>query len=238
MKRFYLDCNNGIPPYKVEAIKEKYGSALVGIDPGQDDTPDEESMATIKAVKKHKLALHVYLVGVGMWSWSRDEQRQIIAFAESVGIDTDKSHWHRREWLTWGWKAKTLQQFIYYYRTHGAYSCEIDNLDSAPMKKDPEKTIEYYVSLQNELAKAKCPIKLMIKNLDEDQLEALIDAVQVKKTIKKEFLCEWGMFEEGTGKIKEQIRLCKQLGIYAVTPISGITPTERYGTVKAGVPPL
>lgn len=236
MKRFYLDCNNGIPPYKVDAIKEKYGDALIGIDPGLNDTPDEDVIPTIKAVKKNKLKLHVYLVGVGMWSWSRDEQKQIIRFAKSVGIDTNKSHWHKREWLTWGWKKKTLQQFIYYYKEHGAYSCEIDNLDSA-IGQNPTKTIAYYKELQDGLDAAKCPTKLMIKNLDEDQLEFLISATNSGK-IHKNFLCEWGMFEAGSGSPKRQIELCKKLGIYAVTPITGITPTDRYGTIKTGVPPL
>jgi len=230
LKRFFLNCNDGIPPLRVKKLVDTHGKdILIGIDPGYSDTPDEDAMPTVKSVKSLGTNLHVYLVGPGMWSWSKEEQNQIRYLAGTVGINTKQNGW-KTKWYSKGWREKNLQQFEYYYKTHNAYSCEIDNLDSSTIKNDPEKTVQFYTELRDQLKAKNIKTKLMIKNLDEDQLQAVIDA-----KFDTSFLCEFGMFEAGSGSPKKQIALCAKLGIQAVTPITGITDTHAYGTVAAGV---
>lgn len=236
LKRFFLNCNTGISRARVKQIVNKHGKdVLIGIDPGSSDTPDENALATINAIKEVGAKLHVYLVGPGMMSWSAEERAQIRYLARSVGIDTTNSNWHTI-WTKTGWKKKNLQQFNYYFRKFNAYSCEIDNIDSSYIQNDPEETVKFYTELKNSLAThSDGPIKtkLMIKNLDEDQLKAVIDA-----GFSTDFLCEWGMFEDGSGSPKKQFALCKKINIFAVTPLTGITDTHSYGTVTEGVPYL
>lgn len=231
LKRFFLNCNSGISRARVKQIVNQHGkNVLIGIDPGSSDTPDDESLATVNAVKETGARLHVYLVGPGMMSWSADERAQIRYLARSVGIDTTSGNWHNI-WKKVGWRKKNLQQFHYYFKNHNAYSCEIDNIDSSTIGNDPEETVKFYTELRNNLQKYSISTKLMIKNLDEDQLRAVIDA-----KFDTNFLCEWGMFEEGSGDPDTQFELCKKLGIFAVTPKTGITDTHSYGVVTEGVP--
>lgn len=234
--RFFLNCNDGISPNKVQSLVKKYGKdLLIGVDPGLEDRPVDEVVDTIEKVKELGLKLHVYLVGVGMWSWSEDEQNQIEKFAESVGIDTNKPKWHKNEWLDWGWRDKIIEQFQYYHDEHNAYSCEIDNLDSA--LKTPEDWMYYFKELSGELEKRNIKTKLMIKNLSEEMLELLIEKIEAGE-LKKEFFCEFGMFEEGSGEPSSQIELCTKIGIKAITPESGITDTNHYGVIASGVSSL
>jgi hypothetical protein len=52
LNRFFLDCNKGIPPLRVKRLVDTHGTnILIGIDPGSKDTPDEDSMLTVKSVK-------------------------------------------------------------------------------------------------------------------------------------------------------------------------------------------
>ena len=230
LKRFFLNCNDGISPFTAKRLVDKHGkNILIGIDPGSKDYPDQESMMTIKAVKSLNAHLHVYLVGPGMMSWSETERQQIAYLANSIKINTKKSNW-KKLWYSEGWKVKNLQQFEYYYKNYNAYSCEIDNIDSTTIKNNPDKTVAFYKELQKDLRVRGIKTKLMIKNLNEKQLEAVISA-----GFTTDFLCEFGMFESGTGNPRKQIALCEKLGIKAVTPVTGITHTTAYGTINTGV---
>jgi hypothetical protein len=235
LTRFYLNCNDGISPDRVEQIVEEHGkNVLIGIDPGASDKPNSEGLETIKAIKEHGARLHVYLVGPGMWSWSEGERQQIKFLAKTVGIDTTSSSW-KSEWYSKGWEKKAFQQFTYYHDKFNAYSCEIDNLDSSILKTDFEKYVEFYKRFSEKLKEAGVMTKLMLKNIDEDGLMLVKEAID-NGDLDREFLADWGMFEEGTGSPKKQIAICKQMGIYACTPLSGITETTRYGVVSKGVP--
>jgi hypothetical protein len=229
-KRFFLNCNSGISPNKVRSLVAKHGqNILIGIDPGMKDYPDSDSLMTVKAVSAVGAKLHVYLVGPGMMSWSADERAQIKYLAKSVGINVLQSNWHNK-WKTEGWKKKNFQQFQFYHSKYNAYSLEIDNIDSSYIENDPDETVKFYTELRDSLKKAGITTKLMIKNLDEDQLRSVIDA-----GFGLDFLCEFGMFEEGTGSPRKQIALCEKMGIKAITPINGITDTYNYGVVAEGV---
>ena len=231
VNRFFLNCNDGIPPARVNKLVATYGKdILIGIDPGDKDYPDEDSMATVNAVKASGAKLHAYLVTPGMWSWSQSERDQIRYLARSVKVDTTKDGW-KKLWYSTGWKVKIVQQFEYYHTKHNAYSCEIDNMDSSTIGNDPDMTVAYYRELRKALQDKGIKTKLMVKNLDEDQLQAVIDA-----KFGLDFLCEFGMFEDGSGIPRKQLALCEKLGIQAVTPINGLTDTEHYGTIATGIP--
>ena len=208
LSRFFLDCNNGISPRKVRNLKIKYGDdILIGVDPGMGDTPDEDAQNTIDSCKELDLAFHVYLVGPGMMDWSEEEANQVRQHAKSVGINTKEKGWHKK-WFDDGWLKKAKQQFKYYNQM-GAYSCEIDNMDG-PLENDPDDTIEAYLELQAYFKEENIKTKLMIKNLDEDQLEALIENVNSGK-LSKDLFTEWGMFEEAPGDPDDQYRLAKKI---------------------------
>lgn len=231
--RFFMRCHSdGIPPKRVSAIISRWGKdVLIGVDPGLTDVPVEESQDTIDKVKELCGLFHVYLVGPGMESWSKDEANQIKFLADSIGIDTKKPTW-KKIWKAGGWEKKVQQQFTY-YNEMGAYSCEIDNLDGV-WDKDPMENVKFYVRLQQFRVENKIKTKLMVKNLDEDQLEKVLEYVDSGK-LSLDLFAPFGMFEEGSGTVKKQIALCKKLGIKAITPATGITDTNHYGTVTNGV---
>ena len=235
LSRFFLNCNDGISPTQVSNIVGKYGqNVLIGVDPGMKDRPDVDAEKSILAIGEVGARLHVYLVGPGMMSWSKAEADQIMYLAKSVNINTNKNNWHS-EWSNWGWKAKNLEQFEYYYKTYNAYSCEIDNIDSSYIGEDVDKLTFYYVELYNNLKSKGIKTKLMMKNLSEKQLQSIAKLVD-SKIFGLDFLCEFGMFEAGSGDPTQQIILCKNMGIQAVTPLNGLTDTNHYGTIASGVP--
>lgn len=231
LSRFFFNSNKGIPPKKIESIIKKYGkNVLIGVDPGENDVPSEIAKPSLDYLKFNNIPNHIYLVGPGMMSWSQQERNQIKRFAKSIGINTNKDNWHK-EWISWGWKNKVNQQFNYYYTNYNAYSCEIDNLDSA-IGNDPDKTIKYFLELKNDLQKQSIKTKLHLKNLDENQLKAVISNV---KDLSLDFLCEYATFEKGTGNVKKQLELCASIGIQAITPINGLNDTNNYGVIDSGI---
>lgn len=227
-KRFYFDANNGFSNQYIDKVVATYGeNILIGVDPGMGDRPDDNAMRQVVHILNKNALLHVYLVGPGMLSWSAGEAQQIKEHAQSVGINTDKNNWHS-EWKKHGWLKKAKEQFTYYYSL-GAYSCEIDNLDGI-YDQSPIETVKFFEHFYDWQQDAGINVKLMIKNLDSDQLKAIM-----KCKVPYNFYAEWGMFEAGSGSPDEQIYLCKKMGIYAVTPKSGITPTRQYGVKGGGV---
>lgn len=235
--RFFLNCNDGISPARVAALVKKWGqNILIGIDPGMTDRPSDDTEETIAAVKKHGAKLHVYLVGPGMLSWSKEEAAQVKFLAKSVGIDTTEKNWHD-EWKESGWEEKAFEQFSYYFNEHNAYSCEIDNLDSSSMQGDFDSYVAFFKRFAKKLRANNITTKFMLKNIEPDDLRRLQKEIE-NGSIPRDFFCEYGMFEEGSGSPKEQIAVCKAMGIYAATPISGITDTYNYGVVAEGVPSI
>lgn len=233
--RFFLNCNDGILPARVKALAKKHGNnILIGIDPGMSDRPEGGSEATIEAVKQVGARLHVYMVGPGMLSWSDAEAEQVKFLAGTVGIDTSKKNWHDK-WKNGGWEEKAFEQFSYYFNEHEAYSAEIDNLDSSSLDYDWDEYIAFYKRFSERLLDAGVLTKIMLKNIHEDGLRKLKQVID-KGEIDRLFFANWGMFEEGSGDPKQQIKVCKSMGIYACTPISGITDTRAYGVVNEGVP--
>ena len=186
LERYFFNANRGISRKKIDSIIGAYGTnVLIGTDPGEKDTPSDVAKPQLDYLKSKKIPTHIYLVGPGMMSWSEQERNQIKRYAKSIGINTSKNDWHK-QWISIGWKKKVFQQFEYYYKNYNAYSCEIDNLDSA-IANNPIKTIEYFKQLKTELRAANVPTKLMLKNLDIEQLKAVSNNIS---DLGLDFLCE------------------------------------------------
>lgn len=234
--RFFLRCHHdGIPPKRVREIVAQYGkNVLIGVDPGLLDYPVEESQASIDEIKKQGARFHIYLVGPGMETWSKDEAEQIRYLADSIGIDTSKKNWNKI-WKSGGWEKKIYQQFEFYNKM-GAHSIEIDNLDGI-WDKSPIENFQFCQRLQKFRVDNKINTKLVIKNLDKNQLNRIKDGVRDGE-LSLDLFANFGMFEKGSGTISDQIEICKDLGIKAVTPRTGLTNTFNYGTVKEGVASL
>lgn len=210
---------------EVASFVEKYGQdILIGGDPGYDEF--HEAMV---AVDRHGAYKHVYLVGPGMMEWSAEERAEIKSNAQSVGIDTSKSDWQDHWFKQGGWEKK-VHNWFREYNQKGFYSAEIDNLD-AIWDQSPTEYLEFLKRFEEFHENYGLAIKLMIKNLSEKQLENLI-AYKPKEGV----LCEFGMFEAGSGNPTKQLALAKKLGIKAVTPKTGLKDTKTYGTGRKAVP--
>lgn len=224
--RFFHESEKQFTYSEIKQLSIKYGhNILVGSDPGH----GADFAEAVRACQAFGIARHAYLVGPGMMEWSAEERAEIERNAKSIGIDTNKKTWQNEWFKKGGWERKVYQWFIEYDKL-GFYSVEIDNLD-AVLDQDPKKYTDFIYRLEVFKQKNKLNLKLMIKNLSEQQLQALIDYNPDKDT-----LCEFGMFEEGSGNVDKQLKLSAKLGIQAVTPKNGLRDTRNYGTVRTGVP--
>ncbi len=224
--RFWHESGEQFTFKDIKGYVDKFGqSILIGGDPGW----NEDFETAMKAVDYFGAYKHVYLVGPGMMEWSAEERQEIMRNARSVGIDTDDSGWKNRWFKKGGWEQKVHDWFKHYDKEN-FYSAEIDNLD-AIWDQDPDEYVAFLKRLESFISDNSLSIKLMVKNLSEDQLRAVIE-YSPPKTL----LCEWGMFEDGTGNSDNQIKLAKKLGIQAVTPKNGLRDTNNYGTTRKGIP--
>lgn len=235
-KRFFFLCSNELDRNLLEKAQETYGKILVGFDPGMKDRPEGNSTDIIDIAKDIGAGLHVYFVGPTMQSWSAEEREQCKYLAESIGIDTSEDGW-LKEWYSTGWEKKVYQQFKFYHDKYGCYSLEIDNLDSTSMKSDWDKYVEFFKRLDKWRKENGVSTRLMLKNIDEDGLAAIEDAVK-NGDLDKDLFAAWGLFEDGTGDERKQYEICERLGIRAVTPKSGLRETHHYGVSTDGVPSL
>lgn len=227
--RFWHESETQFTRNEIKNFVLKYGSnILIGGDPGH----GEDFIAAMTAVDEFSAKKHVYLVGPGMLDWSDEELNQIKLHAKSVGIDIKSSSWHE-EWLNWGFEER-IKKEILYYNSQQYFSYEIDNLDQI-VSQEPIKTIEFYKRLEIYLYNSGANIKLMMKNLNENQLYEIIKNV-TDGQLSIDFFAPYSMMEAGSGNPKEQISLCKELRITAVTPINGLRDTHRYGTTRNGIP--
>lgn len=228
LKRFWHESGNQFTRSEVKKMVDQYGpDILIGGDPGWGDSFD----TAMAACDEFGAKKHVYLVGPGMMDWSAEEREEIKRNARSVGIDTSSSNWQKKWYKEGGWEKK-IHVWFKDYDDAGYYSAEIDNLDGV-WDQDPDEYVQFIERFEHFQYINSLKIKLMVKNLSPEQLEALIDY-----NPKPETLCEWGLFEAGTGSATKQMALAAKLGIVAVTPKNGIRDTHNYGTTRKGIPAL
>lgn len=235
-RRFYFMSSNDFSKSTLQAAVQKYGHILVGFDPGNKDVPDDDALNVIKNAQAVGASLHVYFVGPTMQSWSAEERKQCEYLAESVGINTDKKDW-QKEWYSTGWERKIQQQFRYYWTKYKAYSLEIDNLDSCTMKYDWDQYVDFFQRLDKFRKANDIETKLMLKNIDDDGMDAIEKAVKDNR-LDGSMFAPWALFEAETGSEKHQYGVAARLGIRAVTPSSGLRETHTYGVSSDGVPGL
>ena len=212
----------------IKGYTEMYGkNILIGGDPGW----DEDFTNAMKWVDYYGAKKHVYLTGPGMMEWSSEERQEIKNNAKSVGIDINKKSWQDEWFKKGGWEKKVHAWFIEYNKQN-FYSAEVDNLD-AIWEQDPDDYLDFIIRFDKFHRDNNIKTKLMIKNLSEEQLERLI-----KFQPREGLLCEFGMFEAGSGNSSRQLNLAAKLGIQAVTPKNGLRDTNNYGVTRHGVPYL
>jgi len=234
MKRFFFDAESHVNPIPLLNTYQPE-DLLVCYDPGEYIKPSQSAFTHISLCKSHNINFAIYLMGPGMWSWSKQEQQQIERFAENIGINTSQSDWYQ-QWMKWGWYEQTLA-LLRYYAQMGAYACEIDNLDSV-FDDRSDSYISFYQSVHNYILSNNIPrIKIILKNLSESTLSEVF-SFQDRLLISPDLFAPWGMFESGTGDPTQQFSICRKRGIYAVTPSTGILPTHKYGVIPSGVPSI
>lgn len=224
--RFYHSSESQFSPREIKNIIDKHGNnVVIGGDEGWDEDFDE----VVRTVKRFGAKLHVYTVGPGMWEWSKEERQQIQSMARKHGLDTTKKNWFIL-WQAGVWKDEIFDNLKKYRH---AYSMEIDNLDS--VFSSPKKWIDFYIEIQEFRKTNNIQTRILIKNIDKETIKELTYALE-NSILSNDMFSVFAIFEEGTGRPKEQISSMAKLGIKAVTPINGLLPTHKYGTVRSGVP--
>lgn len=225
IKRFWHSSEQQYTPQQIEKFVKNYGTGiLVGGDPGWGDDFEQ----AMEACDEHHVYKHVYLTGPGMMEWSQEERDLIKMMARSVGINTSDQDWQDQWYKQGGWEKKVHEWFKQY---NDFYSAEIDNLDGV-WDQDPEQYLQFLKRFGKWRLDNKIDVKLMVKNLSEEQLEAMIDDCEWDR----DMVAQFGMFEKGSGSPKRQIELCRKLDIVAVTPINGLRDTNHYSTILEGIP--
>jgi hypothetical protein len=220
--KYFMFASAGVPAKKVREAADKYGRIMVGFDSG--NVPD----STLKAARQCGAELEVYVEGPGGPTgdaWLPDEAARIKVAAQSVGVDTSRPQkaW-MKDWNDWGWKGFTFKQLEGYL--HRGYSAaEIDNLYRA-LGDDPEAYVRFYIEYAALQVAGKLP-RLILKNQSEDQLRALVAAVQ-KGDLPRSMFAEFHISEKGTGDRKKQNELSSRIGIRTV-PSNDTYNYDAYG---------
>jgi hypothetical protein len=220
--KYFMFASAGVPAKKVREAADKYGRIMVGFDSG--NVPD----STLKAARQCGAELEVYVEGPGGPTgdaWLPDEAARIKVAAQSVGVDTARPQktW-MKDWNDWGWKGFTFKQLEGYL--HKGYSAaEIDNLYRA-LGDDPGAYVRFYTEYAALQVAGKLP-RLILKNQSEDQLKALVAAVQ-KGDLPRSMFAEFHISEKGTGDRKKQNELSSRIGIRTV-PSNDTYNYDAYG---------
>lgn len=226
--RFFHTSEKQYTRQQVEHLVGKYGQdILIGGDEGWDEDFDEAMDAVVDA----GALMHVYTMGPGMYEWSKEEASKIKQDARKVGLNVKDKRW-KHQWYGGAWLDVSLEKIRRYDRL-GFYSIEIDNLDSS--FKMGFEWINFYKMFANMRRREVLDIKIMIKNLDVITLSHLAAEV-ASGSIPADTFAEFAIFEAGTGSSRQQLALCHDIGIQAVTPMNGLKETNDYGTSFEGVP--
>jgi hypothetical protein len=207
--RYFLFASAGVSPGSIRKAAEKYERILVGFDAG--NVPP----ASLAAARSCEAELSIYVEGPGGPTgnaWAPDERARIRAAAASVGIRTDQKDW-MEQWDEWGWKTYTFRQ-LEGYRRDGYSACEIDNLDRVTGDRDPDATIAFFKEFAERQGAGKLP-RLILKNMSEEQLERVIQAIDGGE-LPRSMFSEFHISEKGSGDRRRQDELSSRIGIRTV----------------------
>jgi hypothetical protein len=206
---YFLFASRGVTPSEIKDAARKHGRVLVGFDSG--NVPE----SSLKAAKEVGAELEVYVEGpggvTGSTGWLPDEIQRVRAAAVSVGIDVGKKDW-MKDWNKWGWKDFTFNQLEQYLR-EGYAAAEIDNLYNG-IGEEPEAVVTFFKEYGMQQAAGRLP-RLIMKNLNEDQLEHVVRAVLAGELLRSMF-SEFHISEKGSGDRRKQDALSSRIGIRTV----------------------
>ncbi len=193
-----------IPTDRVKETARRYnGNVLIGVDANSDYAN------TLLAARQASARLHVYLEGPGGStgeSWTPDEKERCQEAARRVGI-LDKE-WQTR-WDEGGWKVWTFMQ-LRRFKSEGFESAEVDNL-----QRVVPSLLDFYQEYASWWQRGLVP-RLMLKNLDEPSMRAVVDAVKAGK-LPREMLADFAVFETSAGDPTGTTKVASELGIVTVT---------------------
>lgn len=177
--------------------------------------------------------LHAYLGGPGGPTGSRitdGEMEHMRTSAGLVGIDTSRSNW-MNEWNDWGWK-KAAQEQLKVIKQLGFESYELDNLERdarirAPRDADTAMKTSGLIDLYRETAKWDGSLRLMMKNLEVENLQGVEQAMNSGLLNRRNFAdfhiseennrSRWPAIERASARIGIQLARSHDTYNYATT---------------------
>lgn len=230
--RFWHSSSKQYTPSQIKQFVDQYGTnILIGGDPGWTSNDLETFNLAMQTAEQLGALKHKYLVGPGVLEWAPEERTEIENNAKFVGIDIKKSTWERQWYADRGGWYKFNEHKFKQCSDQGYYSAEIDNLDGV-WEHSSDRYISFLKDFQKFRERENIETRLMIKNLQPYQLQAMID----DKSWERDMLAQFGIFEKGFGNHRQHIELCKQLDITAVTTDNGLSNPQIYTTTQAGIP--
>lgn len=203
---FAFSSEHPVSPRMIESLSKKYdGNVMIGVDANSD------YQSTLKAARGAGARLHVYVEGPGGPTdkeWSSDELARIKKAARGQGIDTSRSDWMKR-WNSGPWKDHTFNE-LSKFKQQGFESAEIDNLYRG-LGDSPQRLVDFYRDYAGRFRAGQLP-KVLLKNIDGPQMEALGQAVRSGQ-LPREMFSDFHIFETSAGNPGRPSRLAAELGI-------------------------
>lgn len=186
---------NGVSAETIRNLVRQHGNnILIGFDLGRLD-PDavrggnlldaipQQQREAFRVARELGVRLHAYLGGpfgpTGS-SFESGERQFREESARRVGINTSRSGWEN-EWNDWGWKKATQEQ-LKVVKQLGFESFELDNLErdkriKAPHNADTGMNTAELIKFYREVAGWDGPQRLMMKNLEVENLRGVEQAM-------------------------------------------------------------
>lgn len=186
----------GIEAGQVRPMIERYGQdILIGVDtldPSFNDVMDEV----------------VYAGGLMHAHMHFLEPSKIAA--DSLGIDVSSKKW-TKEWYDDGWLRYLLREIELHDRL-GFYSFSIRLAFDTSLK-----LLDFLANLDTMRWEQDLDIKLMLWDVSEYAMSAMVDAVRCGQ-IRQHLFAPFAVFGPGTGDHRRQAAFCDMLNIRAITP--------------------
>lgn len=205
---YFMFASRGVSAKQVRDAAAKYERIMVGFDSG--NIPD----AALQAAKEAGAELEIYVEGPGGPTgdkWAPDETARVKKAAASVGINTRKGAW-MKDWDAWGWKAFTFKQ-LEAFKEEGYAAAEIDNLGRV-LGDGAEPLLAFFGEYGERCMAGRLP-RLVMKNISEAQMAAVVDAVKSGQ-LPRAMFSEFHISETDSGDRAEQDRLSSSIGIRTV----------------------